>query len=77
MYAFTTHALSRQLEDDALQLSALQRTIIDLQYRLQCEREAWLRDRADLQRQVDEARHSGLRNQHTINELSAEVGGVW
>lgn len=62
-----------QLEEDTVQLSSLQRTIIDLQYKLQCERESWLREKSDMQRQIDEHRTGRLHDQHRVAELSAQV----
>ena len=61
------------MEEGTAQMSSLQRTIIDLQYKLQCERETWLRDKSDMQRQLDESKQTHLRAQHNITELQAEV----
>ena len=61
------------MEEGTTQISSLQRTIIDLQYKLQCERETCLRDKSDMQRQLDETKQTHLRDQHRIAELQAEV----
>ena len=61
------------MEEGTTQISSLQRTIIDLQYKLQCERETCLRDKSDMQRQLDETKQTHLRDQHRIVELQAEV----
>ena len=61
------------MEEGTTQISSLQRTIIDLQYKLQSERETCLRDKSDMQRQLDETKQTHLRDQHRIAELQAEV----
>ena len=62
-----------QLEDKSKQIAPLQRTLIDLQYKLHTYREAWLRERSELQRQVDEARRSQLEEKQKFVELLSEV----
>lgn len=62
-----------QAEDKAIQVSSLQRTIIDLQYKLQSDREAWLRERSDIQKQLDERTQQHLQEKQQISQLLTEV----
>ncbi len=62
-----------QAEDKAIQVSSLQRTIIDLQYKLQSDREAWLRERSDIQKQLDERTQQHLQEKQHIAQLLTEV----
>jgi len=64
------------LNERAGQLPNMQRQLIDMKYRLHSSREAWLRERSELQRQVDEARRAQLGEKNKIIEIIAEVKRV-
>ena len=44
-----------------------------MQYKMHSQREAWLRERSELQKQVDDARHSQTDERHKIVDMIAEV----
>ena len=65
-----------QLEEKAKQLAPLQKTLIDLQYKLHSYRETWLRERSELQRQLDEAQRAQLEEKQNYVDLLSEVSNL-
>ena len=63
------------MEEKSKQVAGLQKTLIDLQYKLQSDREAWLRERAELQRHLTDAERTKLDEKKKFTELLAEVSG--
>lgn len=62
-----------QLEKKAKELSQLQRSVVDIQYRLVEDRNQWQLERAQLQRRMEEALQQYMTQKENISQLLAEV----
>ena len=51
----------------------LQAALSDSRYRLNTDKEDWLRERGELQRQLTESRNSHLMDQQKVTDLLAQV----
>lgn len=62
-----------QFEKKAKELSQLQRSVVDIQYRLVEDRNQWQLERAQLQRRMEEALQQYMTQKENISQLLAEV----
>ena len=61
------------MEERTKQVNNLQTALADNQYRLNTDKEAWLRERGELQRQLTESRNNHLMDQQKVTDLLAQV----
>ena len=65
--------LCNKLEKKARELMQIQRSVVDLQYRLVEDRNQWQLEVSQLQRQLEETRQTSTQQKESIHQLLAEV----
>jgi len=65
--------LVTQLEKKSRELMQMQRSVVDLQYRLVEDRNQWQLEVSQLQRHLEDTRRNSTQQKEAINHLLAEV----
>ena len=64
----------QQLREKSIQMTTIQKAMIDLQDKIKRDRESWQMERTELRRRLDDYKRSHANDKERMEELLIEVG---